>query len=401
MKKAIYIRSNSGSEGPSAQPLPINFKIVIRKIKKQYLCTAAGVLMLLMTVLQACRKGEMFSPSAPAVVEVSFAGSTTVPLEFIYNNLVVDSTRGPLHGLPAPFKLNVTGGDQKVAVREKGKTAILKTYDIQKGSFKQEFGIFYDNGKIYDAGVIYNLQILSKKDGLDFYLDGKLIHQNLYPGATLHELKVPIEKDQKRELTVRKSGEEAVLVSRMITIADDSAALKFYFDGERLTESMKLPALKNPQGMLLTFQLFPDVEFGQTAFLGGDVDIVFYTRDQITEEVENLQPELRVTVPAGQQFASVELPPLPDGKLYTCDVLKRGTHEIAYQSTVPGYTARPGLGKHGVLLFSTSDIVYFLPGQKVVCTITAYEELGGTNFDEIYITPFVTGFLDNFVDIVE
>lgn len=372
----------------------------MRKNKKQCVGTA-GLCMLLLIILQACQKGEMFSPSAPAVVEVSFAGSTTVPLEFIYNNVVVDSTRGPLNGLPAPFKLNVTVGDQKVAVREKGKTAILKTYDVQKGSFKQEFGIFYDDGKIYDAGISYSLQILSKKDGLDFYLDGKLIHQNLYPGATLQELKIPIEKEQKRELTVKKNGAEAVLVSRMITIADDSAALKFYFDGEQLTERLKLPALKNPKGMLLTFQLFPDVEFGQTAFLGGDVDIVFYLRDQITEEVENLQPELRVTVPADQQFVSVELPPLPDGKLYTCDVLKKGTREIAYQSTVPGYTARPGLGKHGVLLFSTGDIVYFLPGQKVVCTLTAYEELGGANFDEIYITPFVTGFLDSFVDMIE
>lgn len=357
--------------------------------------------MLLMTLLQACQKGEVFNPSVPAIVEVAFTGLTTVPLEFVYNNVVVDSTRGPFHSIPIPFKLNVTGGGQQIAVREKGKTAVLKTYVIQQGRFKQEFGIFYDDGKIYDAGIVYKIQVLSKRDGLDFYLDGKLIHQNLYPGATEQELKIPIGKEQKRELTVKKNGAEAALISRTITIADDSAALKFYFDGERLTERVKLPALKNPKGMSMTFQLFPDVESGQTTFFGGDADIVFYLRDQNTGEVESLQPELRVTVPMGQPFVSVELPPLPDGKLYACDILKKGTNEIAYQSTVPGYTARPGLGKYGVFGFFVGEFKYSLPGQRVVCTVSAYEEMGGENYDEIYITSFANEFLDNWVDITE
>ncbi len=60
---------------------------------------------------------------------------------------------------------------------------------------------------------------------------------------------------------------------------------------------------------------------------------------------------------------------------------------MVYSSNNPAYTVQPGLGKYGyVTFFKDFQSYFFLPGERLVCTISAYEEFGGTNFDEIYIT---------------
>ncbi|NML23182.1 hypothetical protein HHL16_20055 [Pseudoflavitalea sp. G-6-1-2] len=358
------------------------------------------LLAILMMAMMACQKGELYYTNDPSIVEVTFTGSSSVPLEFVYNNDVVDSTIGQFNSIPGKFQLNISKGDQKIYVREKGKSDILKSYTIDAASYRQEFGIFYEDGKIYDAGINYNLMIFAKDGPLDFYLDDRLIYQDLYGGVILSTLKIPINKEQQRILTVKKKGETAVLVTRDITQADSNKVLKFFLTRNTVVESIKIPALKNPQGMSMTFALQQNVEFGQTTFLGGDLDLVFYMRDLNTGEVSRIEPELRVTVPATQLFVTVELPPPPADHVYTFDILKKGTNEAAYLSNTPAYTVKPAEGKSGYIFFLVGgDTKMFLPGERHVGEIAIAEEFGGENFDEIYVTPAMSTDLSLFLNI--
>lgn len=358
------------------------------------------LLAILTMTMMACQKGELYYTNDPTIVEVTFTGSSSVPLEFLYNNDVVDSTIGQFNSLPGKFQLNISKGDQKIFVREKGKANILKSYNIDAASYRQEFGIFYEDGKIYDAGISYNLMIFAKDGPLDFYLDNKLIYQDLYGGVIQSTLKIPINKEQQRLLTVKKKGESAALVTRNITQADSNKVLKFFLARNTVVESIKIPALKNPQGMLMTFALQQNVEFGQTTFLGGDLDLQFYTRNLNTGEVSRMEPELRVTVPAGQLFVTVELTPPPVDHVYTFDILKKGTNEPAYLSNTPSYAVKPSQGNHGYIFFLVGgDNKLFLPGEKHVGEIAIAEEFGGENFDEIYVVPTMSTDLSIFLNI--
>lgn len=368
----------------------------IYKKNKQLLLS---VLTTLAILICGCQKGDLYYISEPQVVEVTFKGSTAAALEFVYNGKVVDSTRGPFHSIPNTFQMLVTEGGQKLDVREKGKTAILKTYDIDPKGFTHEFGIFYDNGEIYDAGITYNLMIYTADIGLDFYLDDKLIYQNPYGGSTTSPLTIALNKGQERKLTVTRTGEQDVLVSRTITGAEADKTLKFYLDQYGLIERMKLPPLKDPKGMAVMLRFLPDVEFGQTTFLGGDVDLVFYTRDKATEEVSD--PRLRVTVPTDGSFATVELPPIDDSRFYTFDILKKGTDQAAYKSTSESYTVTPGLGKYGIFYFLTGGFSFFTPGERVICIVSPTEEMGGANFDQIFMTPQTRFQLNDWVELSE
>lgn len=358
-----------------------------------------GVLTTLATLIFGCRKGELYDVSELQVVEITFKGSSAIALEFVYNGKVVDSTRGPLHSIPSTFEMLVTEGEQKLHVREKGKTEILKTYDIDLKEYTHEFGIFYDDGKIYDTGITYNLMIYTADIGLDFYLDDKLLYQNPYGGSTTNPLSIALNKGQERKLTVTRKGEQQVLVSRTISQAEADKTLKFYLDKYGLIERMKLPPLKDPKGMTVMLRFLPDVEFGQTSFLGGDVDLVFYTRDKATEKVSD--PKLQITAPTDGSFATVELPPIDDSKFYTFDILKKGTNQVAYKSTSENYTVSPGLGKYGIFHFLTGGFSFFTPGDRVICIVSPREEMGGANFDQIFMTPQTKFQLNDWIELLE
>lgn len=357
-------------------------------MKTSHIVKYTTLVALAMMVMQSCKKGELFQPTAPQIVELAFSGTTSIPLEFVYDNVVVDTTVGQSNSLPNPFPLNIAKGDQKIYVRKKGETAILKTFMINTALFQQKFGILYDDGKIYDSSISYNLAIHPMGKDVEIFLDGSIKDQTNYGGILNSKLTIPIDKGQTRKLTVKIKGEDEVILTRTIAEADSNKVLKFLLDGKKPVEEMVLPALKDPQGMSLTFQLRPDVEYGQTTFLGGDVDLVFYLRDQMTEEVTRPNPEIRVTVPQGQPFVTVELPPLLDSKMYALDIFKKGTHEVVYRSNSSAYTVQPGLGKYGlVYFFKDLQFNYFLPGERLICTLSVNEEFGGANFDEIYIIP--------------
>lgn len=358
-----------------------------------------GILMALATLIFGCQKGDLYYASEPQVVEITFKGSTATALEFVYNGKVVDSTRGQFHSIPNTFQMLVTEGEQKLHVREKGKTEILKTYDIDSKVYTHEFGIFYDNGKIYDAGITYNLMIYTADIGLDFYLDDKLIYQNPYGGSTTNPLTIALNKGQERKLTVTRKDEQEVLVSRIITQAEADKTLKFYLDKYGLIERMKLPPLKDPKGMTVMLRFSPDVEFGQTSFLGGDVDLVFYTRDKVTEEVSD--PKLRITAPTNGSFTTVELPPIDESKFYTFDILKKGTDQVAYKSISESFTVSPGLGKYGIFYFLTGGFSFFTPGERVICIVSPTEEMGGANFDQIFMTPQTKFQLNDWIELEE
>ncbi len=95
-----------------------------------------------------------------------------------------------------------------------------------------------------------------------------------------------------------------MILSRTITEAEADKTLKFLLAGNEPVENMELPALKDPNGMSLTFLFRPDIEFGQTGFLGGDVDLVFYQRDLMTEEVNYPDPENTGYCSAGSIFCN-------------------------------------------------------------------------------------------------
>ncbi|MFD2549622.1 hypothetical protein ACFSR5_18405 [Sphingobacterium suaedae] len=358
-----------------------------------------GICISLMAFFYGCQKGELYYDSEPHVVQIAFKGSTATALEFVYNGRVVDSTRGQFHSFPNAFQMLIEEGEQKLHVREKGKTDILRTYDIDPKGFTHEFGIFYDNGEIYDAGITYNLMVFAADIGLDFYVDDKLVYQNPYGGATMNPLTIALNKGQERKLTVTRKDEQEVLVSRTITEADADKTLKFYLDAYGLIERMKLPPLKDPKGMTVMLRFLPDVPFGQTTFLGGDVDLVFYTRDKATEAVSDAH--LRFTVPTDGSFGTLELPAIDDSKFYTFDIFRKGTNQVAYQSINGSYTVSPGLGKYGIFYFLTDGLSFFVPGERLICIVSPLEEMGGENFDQIFMTPQTTFQINDWIELVE
>ncbi|MCW3463951.1 hypothetical protein [Chitinophaga nivalis] len=369
-------------------------------MKRIFLSEYIILLALVMAVLQGCRKEELLHPAVPRIVELTFSGTSSVPLEFVYDNQVVDTTIGQDNSLPNPFTLNVSKGDQQIHIRRKGETAILKSYTIHPKTFQQHFGILYDEGKIYDNSIYYNLAIHPVGKNVEIFLDGKLKTQTSYGGILTSKLTIPMDKGLSRELTVKIKGEDKVILRRTIVEADSNKTMKFILVGKTPVESMVLPPLKDPKGMSLTLLLRPDIEFGQTTFQGGEVDLVFYVRDMMTEEVTHPVPEIRVTVPQPAAFATVELPPLAESKMYTFDVFKKGTKEVVYSSKNPGYTVRPGLGKYGMfLVFKDLEPHFFIPGERLICTISTNEEMGGDNFDEIFIIPNEVAVVNDFVKI--
>ncbi len=99
-------------------------------MKTRYLLRYVRMIALAMLLLQSCQKGERFETSTPQIVELTFSGSTSVPLEFIYDNNIVDTTIGQNNCMPNPFTLNIAKGDQTIHVREKGEIGISeKLYD--------------------------------------------------------------------------------------------------------------------------------------------------------------------------------------------------------------------------------------------------------------------------------
>ncbi len=51
--------------------------------------------------------------------------------------------------------------------------------------------------------------------------------------------------------------------------------------------------------------------------------------------------------------------------------------------------------------FMIGELKFILPREKLIFTLVPYEELGGANFDEIYVTPFIRDYLNDWVDISE
>jgi len=357
-----------------------------------------SLLIVIAPLLPACQKAELFDTSTPKIVEIAFSGSSSIPLEIIYDETVVDSTRGEFNTMPNPFKLNIAKGGENISVRQKGKTAILKSYNINAENFKQPFGIFYDNGKIYDSGIKYKLEILAKNSGLDFYLDNQIIYQNPYEGTTLETLTIPVNKEQKRSLAVKKKGEKEILLTKIITAADTSKTLKFYLEGNDLVENLTIPALKNPRGMSVTFKLLTNVNAIETKFIGGDVDLVAYIRNLNTTDVKKPNPELRFTTPANQSFVTMELPPLAESEYYTFDIVKKGTNESAFVSNNSMKKVNLGFGNYGSFYFFNPDFMLFLPGERIICTIMPAEETGGANYDEIFVTPTINEYLTNWIN---
>ncbi|WP_343560342.1 hypothetical protein [Sphingobacterium sp.] len=352
--------------------------------------------------LQACQKGELYDKVSTKIVEVTFSGSTSVALEFVYNNVVLDSTKGASHSFPKSMKVNIAQGNQKIQVREKGKTTVLRSYQIDPAIFNHQIGILYDNGKIYDKSIFYNLYVNPIGRDIEFFIDGKIVAQTLAGGQLTRKLEIPLDKDQKRELSVKIKGKKEVIFTKTLMDADSNKTLKFLLDGEKVLENLTLPALKNSKGMSLTFKLNTVVEFGQSTFLGGDVDLLFYMRDQITEEVTSLKPEIRV--PVLTSFVSVELPPLPEGKIYTYDVVRRGTTLVpyTYKKFVSDeiFPVLPNKGRYGRLGFfkDLTDHI-FLPGERIICRLSVAEEQWGDNYDEIFIVPGSVALLNDFVTI--
>jgi len=354
--------------------------------------------------LQACQKGELYDAASAKIVEVTFNGSTSVPLEFVYNNVILDSTKGASHTFPKSMKVNIVKGDQKVQVREKGKTTILRSYEIDPAIFNHQIGILYDNGKIYDKSIFYNLYVNPIDRDIEFFIDGKIVAQTFSGGQLTRKLEIPLDKDQKRELSVKVKGKNEVIFNKTLMDADSNKTLKFLLDGEKVLENMTLPTLKNPKGMSLTFKFKPVIEFGQSTFLGGDVDLVFYIRDQMTEEVTLLKPELRVSIPLSQSFVTVELPPLPEGKIYTYDVVRKGTQRVPY--TYKKWTAEdifpalPNNGRYGRLgFFKELTDHSFLPGERIVGVLSVGEEQWGEAYDEVFIVPGSVTLLNDFVTV--
>ncbi|GGH00379.1 hypothetical protein [Pedobacter zeae] len=298
------------------------------------------------TLSLSCRKAELLQPETAKIIQLNITGASDVALEYLYKDSIIASP--PAGGINVKTLLSVKDGNSTLKVRKKGTAEILLTKAITLAPFDQNISIFYDGTKIYNGSVSLAIKGYALSGELEFLLDGNLLFSAT--GAVNKPYSILIDKGTTREISIRKKGETAILLTKTIESTIAQQNIGYFFDGTKLVDNVKLDLPVNPANMMLTAKFettFPN------QFKNVDVDLIFYTRLKTASNTtvgSKVVPEIRFTLPKNGAFNSIELPPLPGPNyIYSFDIAEKGTNNEPYTSGSPlvlaGYTLKPNEGR--------------------------------------------------------
>ncbi|QIL42272.1 hypothetical protein G7074_25240 [Pedobacter sp. HDW13] len=315
----------------------------------------------------SCRKAELLQPEPPKIIQLSITGSTTVDLEYLYKDSVVGDTKAGTGGINLKTLLSVKDQNAVLMVRKKGATEILLSKAITAVPFDQNISIFYDGTKIYNNSVTLEIKGFALSGELEFLVDGNVFASGT--GKINNVSPILIDKGTTREITVRKKGETAVLLTKTIESAIPRQNINFFFDGIKIADNVKLDPPVNTANMMVKakFETTFPVQFKNV-----DVDLVFYTRLKPLSTAAyatagtKVMPELRVSLLKDGSFSQIELPPLPNADyIYSFDIVEKGTNTVPYTTTsapfvLATFPFKPNDGRYGEIIFDAGKSKLFV-----------------------------------------
>jgi len=307
-------------------------------------------------LISGCQKKELASPDQGRVINLNLSGVSTEILEFIYKDSVVASTNASKFSITT--LLAVDGEAATLDIRKQGTSEILQSRKITEAPFNQSISIYYDGSKIYENAVTLLLKGYAMSGEVEFLIDGQLAGEGsvkIDKTLTLY-----MDNEQTRTLTIRKKGETTALLTKTINANPASGqSVTFFFDGTSIVDNIKLSPPSNPANMSITgqFSSLFQLQSAGALFKGGDVDLVFYIRDN-AGVVTVPNPAIRITMPSSGAFVNFELPPLPNANsFYTYDICEVGTETLPYKDYLIPTTYPPKINQgrfFGELKFGTS-----------------------------------------------
>lgn len=313
----------------------------------------------------SCRKAELLQPEPVKIVQLNVTGASSVQLEYLYKDSVIAAP--PAGGINVKTLLTVKDQQADLKVRKKGSTEILLSKTITAAPFDQFISIFYDGTKIYNSSVSLNIKGYALAGELEFSLDGKVF---LSGTGTINNLSpILIDQGNTREITVRRKGETAVLLTKTIESATPRQNINFFFDGTKIVDNVKLDPPVNAANMLVSAKF--ETLFAPQ-FKNVDVDLVFYTRlkPQSTAAYATagtkVMPEIRLTLLKDGSFSQTELPPLPGANyIYSFDIVEKGTNTVPYTTTsapfvLATFPFKPNEGRYGEINFEAGKSKLFV-----------------------------------------
>ncbi len=313
----------------------------------------------------SCRKAELLHPETIKIIQLNVTGASNVELEYLYKDSLIASP--PAGGINVKTLLTVKDQQAALKVRKKGSTEILLTKTITAVPFDQNISIFYDGTKIYNNSVSLGIKGYALAGELEFLIDGNVFLSGT--GKVDNLSPILIDKGTTREITVRKKGETAILLTKTIESVTPRQNINFFFDGIKIADDVKLDPPVNPANMIIKAKfetLFPP------QFKNVDVDLVFYTRLKPLSTAAyatagtKVAPELRFTLLKDGSFNQIELPPLPDASyIYSFDIVEKGTITVPYTTTsapfvLATFPFKPNEGRYGEINFEAGKSKLFV-----------------------------------------
>lgn len=297
----------------------------------------------------SCSKADLLSPEPLKLVKLNITGTSEVNLEYLYKDSVIaESKIMNSNGINLNMLITLNDQEGDLKIRKKGTSEILLTKAIAAAPFEQNINIYYDGNKIYNNTISLGIKGFALSGELEFLIDGVVFSSN--NGAVDKVSTILIDKGTTREISIRKKGETAVLLTKTIESVTARQNIVYFFDGTKIVDNVKLDPPVNPSNMLISarFQTtFPN------HFKGVDVDLVFYTRLLSSSGISvgtKVTPEIRFTLHKDGSFNTIELPPLPGPEyVYSFDIYEKGTNIEPYNPgiglTPNGYTIKPNEGR--------------------------------------------------------
>ncbi|NII83773.1 hypothetical protein [Pedobacter sp. SG908] len=335
----------------------------------------------------SCRKAELLQPEPAKIIQLNITGTTDVDLEYLYKDSIIASTKAGTGGIGVKTLLAVKDQNSTLKIRNKATAEILLTKTIAAAPFDQNINVFYDGTKIYNNAISLRIKGYALSGELEFLLDGNLLFSAT--GAVNKPYSILIDKGTTREISIRKKGETAILLTKTIESTAAQQNIGYFFDGTKLVDNVKLDPPVNPANMMLTAKFettFPN------QFKNIDVDLVFYTRLKNASNTTvgtKLVPELRFTLPKNGSFNSIELPALPGPNyIYSFDIFEKGTTNDPYISGTPlvltGYTIKPNEGR--ITSIFADNGINFEAGKSKLYLITDGKTNVSTPTKSVYIS---------------
>jgi len=323
----------------------------------------------------SCSKVELLSPEPLKLVKLNITGTSEVDLEYLYKDSVIAESE-IMNSKGINLNMLITLNDQEgvLKIRKKGASEILLTKAIAATPFEQNINVYYDGNKIYNNTISLGIKGFALSGELEFLLDGVVFSSN--SGAVDNVRTILINTGTTREISIRKKGETAFLLTKTIESATARQNIVYFFDGTKIVDNVKLDPPANPQNMMIKARFktsFP------LQFKNVDVDLVFYTRILTSPPINvgtKVTPEIRFTLQKEGSFNTIELPPLPGPEyVYSYDIYEKGTNIEPYNPgtplTITGYTIKPNEGRVSSAYINFQDTrIDFQAGQSKLLILT-------------------------------